>query len=513
VVIACQKCGTRFHLDDARIPKKGVRVRCSRCKHAFFARPPGATNDDTLNGIAADAAARPQAPPEPSADLPDPERTAIGFDVASEEEESDWEFNDDFGDDLGDDVFDAGPADAEPGQAPAAEMPEPAAGGELDPNAVTQAPGVDLGESGEGGSSFDFSGFENAESDGPDQDADPVGSNATEVLEPDSQPAAADPPPLAAATSAPSEPSPDHSDTAALEDLGSPEDWDLLGEVEAPSAPAAAPAPTREAPRPAPQEAPAAPPAAAAAKQASAVQPVAPASEPAAPRASQSEPARAPVAPASVSAPAAAEPLARNRASVDVLRLDGVGRALAYGLVGVLFAVGLLRTVAVDPGSGMVVIPPSTTAGSLRVDDLVARTLENAVAGPLYVVTGTLHPAAGHHPGEWLRVSLTDRTGEVLPGGMLVGESESEGRLREADPRAMRARAEGAVASLAWGALPAAGLPFQAVFESVPEEAAGLAFDAAAVASPPPAVLPAEPESSDPATAARRPKLPSSPGE
>ena len=39
MVIACSKCQTRFHVEDARVPEAGVRVRCSKCKHAFFVRP------------------------------------------------------------------------------------------------------------------------------------------------------------------------------------------------------------------------------------------------------------------------------------------------------------------------------------------------------------------------------------------------------------------------------------------------------------------------------------------
>ena len=41
MVIVCEKCDTRFQLDDSRVPAKGARVRCSRCKHAFFVKHPG----------------------------------------------------------------------------------------------------------------------------------------------------------------------------------------------------------------------------------------------------------------------------------------------------------------------------------------------------------------------------------------------------------------------------------------------------------------------------------------
>jgi predicted Zn finger-like uncharacterized protein len=39
VIVACEQCTTQFQLDDAKVPARGVRVRCSRCKHAFFVKP------------------------------------------------------------------------------------------------------------------------------------------------------------------------------------------------------------------------------------------------------------------------------------------------------------------------------------------------------------------------------------------------------------------------------------------------------------------------------------------
>lgn len=35
MIIQCEKCRTRFKLDDSRITDSGVRVRCSRCSHTF----------------------------------------------------------------------------------------------------------------------------------------------------------------------------------------------------------------------------------------------------------------------------------------------------------------------------------------------------------------------------------------------------------------------------------------------------------------------------------------------
>ena len=35
MIIQCDQCNTKFKLDDARVPDKGVKVRCAKCKHIF----------------------------------------------------------------------------------------------------------------------------------------------------------------------------------------------------------------------------------------------------------------------------------------------------------------------------------------------------------------------------------------------------------------------------------------------------------------------------------------------
>src|SRR6185369_17745778 len=35
MIIQCEKCQTKFRLDDSRVTDKGVKVRCTRCKHVF----------------------------------------------------------------------------------------------------------------------------------------------------------------------------------------------------------------------------------------------------------------------------------------------------------------------------------------------------------------------------------------------------------------------------------------------------------------------------------------------
>src|SRR6185295_14758795 len=52
VVVTCERCETEFQLDDARVPSGGARVRCSRCKHAFFVMPPAAAPEEAVHQIA-----------------------------------------------------------------------------------------------------------------------------------------------------------------------------------------------------------------------------------------------------------------------------------------------------------------------------------------------------------------------------------------------------------------------------------------------------------------------------
>ncbi len=38
MIIQCEKCQTRFRLDDSRVSDKGAKVRCTKCKHVFTVR-------------------------------------------------------------------------------------------------------------------------------------------------------------------------------------------------------------------------------------------------------------------------------------------------------------------------------------------------------------------------------------------------------------------------------------------------------------------------------------------
>jgi len=48
MIITCASCLTKFNLDDSRISPKGVKVRCSRCKHVFYVVPPPETKEEII---------------------------------------------------------------------------------------------------------------------------------------------------------------------------------------------------------------------------------------------------------------------------------------------------------------------------------------------------------------------------------------------------------------------------------------------------------------------------------
>lgn len=61
MVIACEKCSTRFNLDESLLKKEGSKVRCCQCRHVFTAFPP------TTSVLLDDMARQEKSPDESSA--------------------------------------------------------------------------------------------------------------------------------------------------------------------------------------------------------------------------------------------------------------------------------------------------------------------------------------------------------------------------------------------------------------------------------------------------------------
>ncbi|MEK6790094.1 MAG: DUF3426 domain-containing protein [Deltaproteobacteria bacterium] len=66
MVIQCDKCQTKFRLDDSKVTGKGIKVRCTKCQNVFVVAPPEPQAQPETLSTAPDAAKETVAPPSPS---------------------------------------------------------------------------------------------------------------------------------------------------------------------------------------------------------------------------------------------------------------------------------------------------------------------------------------------------------------------------------------------------------------------------------------------------------------
>jgi predicted Zn finger-like uncharacterized protein len=88
MIVTCSSCLTKFNLDDSRIQPKGVKVRCSRCKHIFYVVPPPETKEEIIENFESFAKYHEEliGPGEKKAEAP-PETKVEKKEVPPEEEE------------------------------------------------------------------------------------------------------------------------------------------------------------------------------------------------------------------------------------------------------------------------------------------------------------------------------------------------------------------------------------------------------------------------------------------
>jgi hypothetical protein len=153
-----------------------------------------------------------------------------------------------------------------------------------------------------------------------------------------------------------------------------------------------------------------------------------------------------------------------------------VAALVAVALAGVLF-----------PGR-----PPAVAhrlrAGDVTAHDVRGRFVENALAGPLFLVSAELRnaSAAPQRPGEALRVVLLARDGSRLPGQGWVAAMPEERMLREASPEAIRSELELGARDLAETVLvPDARVRVAALLHDVPAQAVRFALEEAPIAELP----------------------------
>jgi len=91
MIIQCDKCATKFRLDDSRITPNGVKVRCTKCDNVFIVTPPPPAEEvqvEELFGVAPGMEDRtahpadsgPQAQAQPPKKKEDDKHLAFDFD-------------------------------------------------------------------------------------------------------------------------------------------------------------------------------------------------------------------------------------------------------------------------------------------------------------------------------------------------------------------------------------------------------------------------------------------------
>lgn len=444
MIVTCERCATQFQLDDARIPPGGVRVRCSRCRHAFEIELPSL---DASLGDALPGETLPDLPLEPpaldalgespvldpfgeSSDLGSLDGPAFGgadepdlalddesgFGLADEptstddfgpafdgsergpslrdetldDEESDWEFNDD----LPDDASAAAPKASE--HRAAADVVDQFLG------SPRTAPGVDavpLREPSEQPSGLDLA---DQAVEPPGQAPDPLAALATRPAR-RAEAGVAEDPLRADSLSEPTE---------GVDELGSPEEWDLF-------------APESGAKK-------------------------------------SSKP--------SVRLP---PPLLADRDAVIAERshwagwLARAGEVAGWIVVAALFAQGVVGAIA--PRAGGSGSSQLGFAGDLEVLDASGVWIDNAVAGSIYVISGNLrNPGSSGVASQPLAVELLDAQGQrVMDRPVPLEAPHSRRNLRELAPADLPGRAPATGPEIA----PGASVPFQAVVGPIPPEA------------------------------------------
>lgn len=80
MIVTCASCLTKYNLDDSRVKPKGVKVRCSRCKHVFLVVPPPETKEEVIEDFEAFAKYHEEliGPAEKEASAPQEEKLVEG---------------------------------------------------------------------------------------------------------------------------------------------------------------------------------------------------------------------------------------------------------------------------------------------------------------------------------------------------------------------------------------------------------------------------------------------------
>lgn len=197
--------------------------------------------------------------------------------------------------------------------------------------------------------------------------------------------------------------------------------------------------------------------------------------------------------------------------SPAVVWLGRVWQAAGWGAVIVLGMLGLERSLV--PAAPQPLVPAVQTIAGLEAAEVEGHWLENAEAGPVFVVSGQLRNLEPRVivPGARFAVRLLDaRGGVVAEEAAALGPALPERRLREESPRELRAlQAEASLAQARSPMGPGSVRPFHAVLDEIPAAATRFDLGALPVEEPPPAPEAApEPAPGSPVAAAVEPEGP-----
>jgi len=438
VIVECQNCTTRFQLDELLIPLAGIRVRCSKCKEAFFLEHPSASPDEVVEQVAFDAVAG-ESPASlgTTQDLVVPPR---GEGV--EEDEDSWEFNHDGIGNVAHEPLDeeVPRSEVETGTASDSEAASDEVIFDGLENDISGLDVIEIDDSIDCKDSFDT---------GAVFDHNVVGDLAGSV-----HPDGSSPPDRGGATDRRAGSVASASDSLrqvaedevhgevdlVAGDLGDPEDWDLLGDDL--SSPALSVSPPEVSP----------------AKSSATTQT-------SSPEAAATD-ARVPVSAAMSRRKPAPGMQGGLRYAANV-----VGWIVTLGLLVLTFGLGTMRSVATDPSSTATAFP----VGALRAQSIQTEWFPTTQGGTLLVVHGELHNpmSVAVKPPPAVIVSLLDSEGVALDvSGVGAGRPLDPAMLRHLSADGLEHFAgEARAVLLATPLPPETSVPFAAYFSDVPVEA------------------------------------------
>lgn len=88
MIIQCDKCSTKFRLEDSKVSSNAVKVRCTKCQNVFVVQPPQIIEAVEIEEQAGNVAATPPEPPAPKrTDKPQDGKYSLNFDFARPDED------------------------------------------------------------------------------------------------------------------------------------------------------------------------------------------------------------------------------------------------------------------------------------------------------------------------------------------------------------------------------------------------------------------------------------------